>query len=49
MAEQADKEPLQATAEAGRVMIAAIVEGVAGSLRGMLDGTNVAEIPPFHP
>jgi creatinine amidohydrolase len=48
MADQRDKEPLQATAEAGRVMIAAIVEGVTHSLGGMLDGTNVAPIPPFQ-
>lgn len=49
MADQADKEPLQATAEAGRVMIAAMVDGVTRSLQGMLDGTNIAAIPPFHP
>ena len=28
-------------------MIAAIVEGVTHPVQGMLDGTNVAEIPPF--
>jgi creatinine amidohydrolase len=49
MLDQPDKEPLQATAEAGCVMIAAIVDEVAHHLRGMLDGTNVAAIPPFHP
>jgi creatinine amidohydrolase len=49
MAGQSDKEPLQATAEAGRAMIAAIVEGVTRFLEGMLDGTNMATIPPFHP
>lgn len=49
MADQSDKEPLEATAEAGRVMIAAIVEGVTDLLEGMLDGTNVAPIPPFQP
>jgi creatinine amidohydrolase len=48
MSDQPDKEPLQATAEAGRVMIAAIVDGVTRCLAGMLDGTNVATIPPFH-
>jgi creatinine amidohydrolase len=48
MADQPDKEPLQATAEAGRVMIAAIAEGVTRTLEGMIDGTNVAPIPPFH-
>jgi creatinine amidohydrolase len=49
MADQADKEPLQATAAAGRVMIAAIVEGLSRYVAGMLDGTNVAPIPPFQP
>ena len=49
MNDQPDKEPLAATAEAGRVMIDAIVEGVTRCLAGMLDGTNVAPIPPFHP
>jgi creatinine amidohydrolase len=49
MAEQSDREPLQATAEAGRVMIAGIVEGVAQHLSSMLDGTNAEAIPPFMP
>ena len=49
MAEQADREPLQATAEAGQAMIEGIVEGVTRHLRGMLDGTSVAPIPPFMP
>jgi creatinine amidohydrolase/Fe(II)-dependent formamide hydrolase-like protein len=49
MSDQSDQEPLQATAEAGRVMIAAIVDGVTCCLAGMLDGTNVATIPAFHP
>jgi len=49
MQDQPDKEPLEATAEAGQAMIDAIVEGVAAHVRGMIDGTRVAEIPPFHP
>jgi creatinine amidohydrolase len=49
MADQADKEPLAATAEAGRVMIAAIVAGVGRHVAAMLDGTEVAPIPPFQP
>lgn len=49
LADQTDKEPLEATAEAGRVMITAIVEEVTRMLGGMLDGTNVAPIPPFQP
>jgi creatinine amidohydrolase len=47
MADQPDREPLQATAEAGQAMIAAIVEGVTRKLAAMLDGTDVAPIPPF--
>ena len=49
MADQADREPLQATAEAGRALIAAIVEEVSRFMAGMLDGSNVAPIPPFMP
>lgn len=49
MQDQADKEPLEATAEAGQAMIDAIVENVARHVSGMIDGTNVAEIPPFQP
>jgi creatinine amidohydrolase len=49
MADQSDREPLQATAETGRVLIAGIVDGVTRYLAGMLAGTNVAPIPPFMP
>jgi creatinine amidohydrolase len=49
MEDQADREPLQATAEAGRAMIAGIVEGVTRHLASMLDGTIVEPIPPFMP
>ena len=48
MQEQADKEPLEATAEAGQAMIDAIVEETSRFMAGMLDGTNVAEIPAFE-
>jgi len=48
MRHQEDKEPLEATAEAGRVMIASIVERVSAFVAGMIDGTQVAEIPEFH-
>ena len=48
MQDQDDREPLEATAEAGRVMIDAIVENVAQHAAGMIDSTNVAEIPPFQ-
>jgi creatinine amidohydrolase len=49
MEDQSDREPLHATAEAGRLLIAAIVEGVAGHLSDMLDGKNVESIPPYMP
>ena len=37
----------EATAEAGAVMIEAIVDHARKFVAGMIDGTNVAEIPPF--
>lgn len=49
MADQVDKEPLEATAEAGAAMIEAIVTEVADFVAGMVDGRHVAEIPPFLP
>lgn len=49
MQDQADREPLAATAEAGAAMIEAIVENVQKLVAGMIDGSNVAEIPPFQP
>jgi len=49
MQDQDDKEPLAATAEAGAAMIEAMVENIAAHVRGMADGTNVWEIPEFHP
>ena len=48
MADQEDQEPLAATAEAGQVMIDAIVDHVSQFVDGMIAGTNVAEIPAFH-
>ena len=49
MQDQQDKEPLEATAEAGQKMIDEIVKQVAGYVSGMIDGSNTVEIPPFHP
>lgn len=49
MADQADKEPLAATAESGAILIEEIVKEVARYLQEMIDGKNVAKIPPFHP
>jgi len=48
MRDQPDQEPLAATAEAGARMIEAIVAETTKYVQGMIDGTNVAEIPPFH-
>lgn len=48
MQDQEDKEPLEATAEAGQIMIDAIVDGVAAHVQQMIDGENIAEIPAFH-
>jgi len=48
MREQQDREPLEATAEAGAALIEAIVENVSQLVAGMIDGTQVAPIPPFH-
>ena len=48
MRDQPDQEPLAATAETGRILIDAIVDAVSTHLQAMIDGTNVAEIPPFH-
>jgi creatinine amidohydrolase len=49
MQDQSDREPLQATAEAGHALIAAIVEGVTRHMSAMLEGTSVEPIPPFMP
>ena len=49
MQDQEDKEPLEATAAAGQVMIDAIVERTAKFVQDMIDGVEVAEIPPFMP
>ncbi len=48
MRDQEDKEPLEATAEVGEILIEAIIEGTGEFVQGMIDGTNVAEIPEFH-
>ena len=48
MQDQEDKEPLEATPEAGQKMIDEIVKQVAKYVVGMIDGSNIAEIPPFH-
>jgi creatinine amidohydrolase len=49
MRDQADKEPLEATDAAGAAMIDAIVDALERFVAGMIDGSKVAEIPPFMP
>ncbi|MEC7567215.1 MAG: creatininase family protein [Planctomycetota bacterium] len=48
MADQKDQEPLAATAENGQALIDLAVQNVTTFVQAMLDGTEVAEIPPFH-
>ncbi len=48
MQDQEDREPLEATAEAGQVLIDAIVEAGTKYVAGMIDGENTIEIPAFH-
>jgi creatinine amidohydrolase len=48
MQTQDDKEPLAATAETGTVLVEAIIDHVTQFVAGMIEGTNVAEIPAFH-
>ncbi len=49
MQDQQDKEPLFATAENGKALIEIAINNVANFVQGMIDGTEVAEIPEFHP
>jgi len=48
MHDQDDQEPLAATAECGQAMIDNIVENVSAHVAAMIDGSSVADIPPFH-
>lgn len=48
MQDQEDREPLEATAEAGQNMIDEIVKQVSKHVAAMIDGSSQAEIPPFH-
>jgi creatinine amidohydrolase len=49
MHDQPDQEPLAATAETGKILIEAIVTEVTAYVRQMMDGTNFASIPEYHP
>ena len=48
MQDQEDKEPLLAKAESGQALIDEIVKNTAEFVAGMIDGSQVAEIPEFH-
>lgn len=48
MRDQEDQEPLEATSEAGQIMIDEIINRVSQYVVGMIDGTNLVKIPPFH-
>jgi creatinine amidohydrolase len=48
MQDQEDREPLEATAEEGAALIEAIVGTGTEYVAGMIEGSNVVEIPPFH-
>lgn len=48
MQDQEDKEPLEATAEVGQIMIDVTADAVAAHLQKMIDGESVAEVPDFH-
>ncbi|HAD61145.1 MAG TPA: hypothetical protein DCG12_18035, partial [Planctomycetaceae bacterium] len=47
VSDQPDPEPAMATEENGRVLIDRTIERVADFLQGMIDGSNVIEIPAF--
>ncbi len=49
MQDQEDREPLEATAEAGAAMIESIVTGTSEFLQGMIDGEHTSDVPPFMP
>ena len=49
MQNQEDKEPLHASAENGQALIEIAINNVAKFLEDMMAGTEIAEIPEFHP
>jgi creatinine amidohydrolase len=49
MHDQEDQTPLLATADAGQAMIDIIVDRISSHLAAMINGTNIAEVPPFWP
>lgn len=49
MHDQEDRSPLLATAEAGRIMIEAVVDRIANHVNEMMNGVNVVRTPLFWP
>ena len=49
MQNQEDKEPLHASVENGQALIEITINNVAKFLEDMMAGTEIAEIPEFHP
>lgn len=49
MQNQKDKEPLHASVENGQALIEIAINNVAKFLEDMMAGTEIAEIPEFHP
>lgn len=49
MATQEDQSPALATPEKGKALVENLIKHVGEHVKGMTDGTNVAEIPPFFP
>ena len=47
--DQDDQTPSMATKDKGQEFITRIVDRVSQYIQEMIDGTNVIEIPPFHP
>lgn len=47
--DQEDQTPSLATTETGAQLVQRVVDRVTEHVRAMIDGTNVAPIPPFHP
>lgn len=49
ISDQSDRQPALANAEKGEALIARIVDRVSDRVSAMIDGTLIAEIPPYFP
>jgi len=49
VSDQTDPTPALATAETGQRMLDLVVERVTKYVQEMIDGTRLAEMPPYHP